>query len=303
MRQAVAPSFLPRSSKGEFELVLMDLDIDPQAPTQQLVEAVALPCPETPVVAIAGVNARHRLVQALASPTVVGLVPKIGTWLESASSEQAPSEGADEQELGVALRRSINPASIPPGPVSYLLGETTIEERVIGSSGEKEEVLAEVMALAARFGLSDKKLRRIKVAADELLLNAIYDAPRDEIGRPKFAGIDRSTPVTLGAQTQVRLRYGCDGARFVVSVCDRFGSLTRAVLGAHIQRVLEVQGPRPRSGTAGAGLGLVLVYTSSNQLVVHVSPGRFTEITSVLFVAGSNQASVARGSSLHWFFP
>jgi len=301
MRQAIGPSFLPRSGKGEFELVLFDLDIDPETPAQSLIEAVALPCPETPVVAIAGVNTRHRLVQALAAPSVVGLVPKIGTWLESASSGQAPAEGADEQELGVALRRWTEPASIPPGPAPYLLGETPVEERVIGSSNEKEDVLAEVMTYAGRFGLSDEKLRRIEVVADELMLNAIYDAPRDERGQPKYAGMDRRTQVTLTAQTQVRLRFGCDGARFVVSVCDRFGSLNRQILAAHIARVLEVRGPRPRAGTGGAGLGLVLVYTSSNQLAVHVSAGRFTEITSVLFVAGSNRAAVARGSALHCF--
>ncbi len=300
MRQAIGPAFLPRTAKGEFEVVVLDLDIDPDAPPTTLIDAVVAACPGTPVVAIAGVNPRHRLVQALSAATVTAIVPKLGTWLESAAGAQI-AEGADEQELGVALRRLINPTPIPQGPLPYLLAATPIEERVVGSSQEKDSVLGEVMHYAERFGLSDEKLRRIEVIADELLLNAIYDAPRDDQGQAKYATLDRRTPVSLGAQAQVRLRFGCDGRSFVVSVSDRFGALTRTILANHIARVLEARGPRPRGGTGGAGLGLVLCFTSSNQLIVHGSAGRFTEVTSVVHVAGSNRAAMARGSALHIF--
>jgi hypothetical protein len=299
MRQALGPSFLPRSARGEFEVVVLDLDIDPEASPTGLVEQVNAVCPDTPVVVMAGINTRHRLIQALANASVTGLQPKMGTWTESVASTAAPAEGADEQELGVALRRLVNPTPVPQGPAPYLLGGTPVEERQISASTEKETALAELLQWAGHFSLSDEKLRRIEVIADELLLNAIYDAPRDEKGQPKFAGIDRRTPVSLGVGGQVRLRWGCDGRSFAVSVADRQGALTRPVVGAHVGRVLEARGPRPRQGTAGAGLGLVLVFTSSNQLVIHGNQGRFTEMTSVVHVAGSNRAAVARGSSLH----
>lgn len=300
MRQAIGPAFLPRSGRGEFEVVLVDLDLDPATPPQELVGAVAATCVDTPIVALAGVNTRQRLVQALRSEQVVGLMPKSGTWTEAAQAQaaQAPAEGPDEQELGVALRRLVAPSALPLGPQPYLLGGTPIEERVVGSSAEKEDVLQAVMAYAARFGLSDEKQRRIEVVTDELLLNAIYDAPRDAEGQPKYAAADRRVAVTLGAQAQVRIRYGCDGRVFVVSVNDRFGALDRKTVTAHVQRVIEARGPRPRAGEGGAGLGLVLCYTSSNQLIVHASPGRFTEVTAAIYVGGSNRAAVARGSAL-----
>ena len=301
MRQAIGPSFLPRSQRGEFEVVILDADIDPDTPTPALVDAVSLQVPDTPVIVVAGVNTRHRLIQALSSEKVVGLCPKVGTWVESISTATPVSEGPDEQELGAALRRLTNPAGIPLGPSPYLLGGTPIEERVVGSSGEKETVLAEAMQYAERFGLSDEKLRRIEVVVDELLLNAIYDAPRDEQGNPRYAGMDRRTPVTLAAQQQVRLRFGADGRTFAVSVSDRFGALTHNTVAGHVARVLEVRGPRPRAGTGGAGLGLVLCFTSSNQLVVQGSPGRFTEVTAILHIAGSNRAAVARGSALYLY--
>lgn len=299
-RQAIGPSFLPRSAPGEFELVILDLDIDPATPPIDLCGQVTTACKDTPIIVVAGVNARHRLVQALAHPDVVGVVPKIGAWTESTTPE-AKLEGPDEQALGLGLRRRVERATQPAGPAPYLLAGTPIEERVIGGSADKDDALAALLADAARFGLSDEKVRRIETAADELMLNAVYDAPRDERGRPLYADMDRRTPVVLAAQAQARARWGCDGRTFVVSVADRFGALQRATVGAHIQRLLDARSPRlGRSGvTGGAGLGLVLTYSAANQLALQVVRGRFTEATAALHVAGSNRAAVARGSALY----
>jgi hypothetical protein len=262
---------------------------------------VAAACQGTPIIALAGVNARHRLVQAWGHPDVVGAFPKIGAWTESLTTE-GKVEGPDEQALALALRRRVERPSQPSGPAPYLLQGTTIEERIIGGSTGKEEALTALLADAARYGFSDEKVRRIETAADELMLNAVYDAPRDERGQPLHADIDRRTPVTLAAQAQVRARWGCDGRVFAVSVIDRFGALDRATVAAHVQKLLDARSPRlGRSGTptGGAGLGLVLTFSAANQLAVHVSRGRFTEVTASLHVAGSNRAAVARGSALH----
>jgi hypothetical protein len=323
-RQAIGPSFLPRSGPREFEVVLLDLDIDPGTPAPELCAPVAAACQDTPIVALAGINARHRLVQALSHEAVVAIVPKLGGWMESGATTEPDGkaegkpelklEGPDEQLLGVALRRRADGALQPLGPAPYLLGGTTIEERLIGGSADKDEALAELLADAARLGLSDEKVRRIETAADELLLNAVYDAPRAEDGTPLHADTDRRPPVTLGAQAQVRVRWGCDGRTFAVSVVDRFGALTRAVVTASLQRLLGgsvagVAGARSprlaRSGPlatgGGAGLGLVLAYSAANELAIHIAPGRFTEATAALQVAGSNRAAASRGSALHLF--
>ncbi|MCU1282026.1 MAG: hypothetical protein JWM53_5572 [bacterium] len=299
-RQAIGPSFLPRSAPGEFELVVLDLDIDPATPPPELCAQVSAACKDTPIIVLAGLNARHRLVQSLAYADVVGAVPKIGAWTESTTAE-SKLEGPDEQALGLALRRRVERATQPPGPAPYLLAGTPIEERVIGGSADKDETLTALLADAARFGLSHANVRRIETAADELMLNAVYDAPRDEHGKPVYAALDRRTPVTLTAQAQVRARWGCDGRTFAVSITDRFGALERATVGLHIQRLLDARSPRlGRSGTTGgAGLGLVLTYSAANQLALHVARGRFTEATAALHIAGSNRSAVARGSALH----
>lgn len=300
VRQAIGPNFLPRSQPGEFEAVVLDLDVNPATPPVQLVEAVVAHCPATPIVVVAGLSARHRLIEALAHSAVAGLCPKTGTWSETAAAH-APVDGPDEQDLGVALRRLSAHAKVPSGPAPYLLGGCTVEERVVGSTAEKDDALDEVMGLGQRLGLSDEKLRRIEVVTDELLLNAIFDAPRELDGSPRFAGANRRAPLTLPAQAQVRLRYGADGRGFVVSVGDRFGSLTRAQVATHVARVLEASGPRPRGGLGGAGLGLVLIFGAATQLAVQVVPGVFTEVTAAVHIAGSNRAALVRGSALYLY--
>ena len=119
-RQAIGPSFLPRSQPGEFEVVLLDLDIDPSTAPSELCGQVGVACKDTPIIVLAGINARHRLVQSLAHPDVVGVVPKIGAWTESVTSE-AKLEGPDEQALGLALRRRVERSQQPQGPAPYRL--------------------------------------------------------------------------------------------------------------------------------------------------------------------------------------
>jgi hypothetical protein len=228
------------------------------------------------------------------------VVPKLGGWIDVPASERA-FDGPDEQDLAVALRREFAAQTAPLGVQPYLIQGFSTTETIVRSSGDKEVALEAVMELAAALELSDEKKRRIEVATEELLLNAIYDAPRDGDGRALHAGLDRRTPVALAAGHEVQLRYGCDGRNFVVSVADRFGALDRGAIVRSLSKLVDPKGARPTPGTSGAGLGLMLTYTAANQLVAHAVPGRFTEVTAVMHVSGSNRTALARGSALHLY--
>ena len=248
----------------------------------------------------AGVNAKKRLMATLDCAPVRHVVPKLGGWLDL-PLEQRSFDGPDEQDLAIGLRRLFMPQPMPLGAQPYLIQGFSTTEAIVQSSEDKERALDSVMELAAALELSDEKKRRIEVATEELLLNAIYDAPRDATGRPTHGAIDRRTPVKLGTDQQVKLRYGCDGRNFVVSVSDRFGALTREAIVQSVAKLLDPKGARPAPGVSGAGLGLMLVFTAANQLVAHAVPGRFTEVTAVMHVSGSNRTALARGSALHLY--
>jgi hypothetical protein len=300
VNHALSPEQMPKAGPGELKVVVLDLDVDPAAEPLALVGAVAEFYPGVPMVVCAGVHAKKRLMATLAAPSVCHIVPKLGGWIDM-PAEQRAFDGPDEQDLAIALRRAFSPHPAPLGAQPYLIQGFSTTEAMVQSSDDKETALAAVMELAAALELSDEKKRRIEVATEELLLNAIYDAPVDASGQPRHAGIDRRTPVTLGASEQVKLRYGCDGRNFVVSVADRFGGLERLSIVRSLGKLLDPKGASPAPGVSGAGLGLMLTYTAASQLVAHASPGRFTEVTAVMHVSGSNRTALARGSALHLY--
>src|SRR6185312_6414427 len=208
---------MPKAAPGELKVVVLDLDVDPAADPLALVRQVAEFYPDIPLVVTAGVHAKKRLLATLASPAVRHVVPKLGGWLDL-PPEQRSFDGPDEQDLAVALRRAFSDETAPLGAHPYLIQGFSTNEAVVQSTDDKEHALDAVMELAAALELSDEKKRRIEVAAEELLLNAIYDAPRDAAGNAVHAKLDRRTPVKLGPAQEVGLRFGCDGRNFVVSV-------------------------------------------------------------------------------------
>jgi hypothetical protein len=300
VNHALAPSALSPAPPGSLQAALLDLDVDTSADPLALVEATIAACPDTPLVVIAGVDAKRRLLGALLSKAVRHAVPKLGGWLD-APPEQRTFEGPDEQDLAVSLRRLLHLRGRALGASPYLIdGFSTIEATVF-SSEAKNASLSAVLELAEALELADEKKRRIEIVTEELLLNALYDAPRASDGKPLYEGVDRRTAITLDPDSPVRLHYGCDGRNFVVSVNDRFGAIERESVVKALRKLLDPGTTRASHETSGAGLGLMLTFGAANQLIVHAVPGRFTEVTAVMHVSGSNRTALARGSALHLY--
>jgi hypothetical protein len=294
-RHALSPQLLPRAAEGEFDVVVVDIDVDPAATPATLVESARAQCPGSPILVTAGQYARHRLVQSIASGVVSGFLPKQGSWLEAASPGPTGTEGPAEEEVAIAVRRLTRRALTPEGPAPYLFGGAPVTERLIGSTNERDQVVLELDALGNRLGLSEERMRRLQMVAEELILNAVYEAPRAADGTPRYHDADRQAPLTLAAQEQVQVRYGSDGRSFAVSVADRFGSLERERAFAALSAALETGGARDPSAR---GLGLGAVFNASNQLAFHTVRGRSTEVTAVVHIAGTNRAALIRGTSL-----
>jgi hypothetical protein len=140
---------------------------------------------------------------------------------------------------------------------------------------------------------------RIESVVDELLMNAMYDAPAVATGTAV------PTPNRIGDQVgdaDARLRWASDGRYFAVSVEDRYGALAKDVIIDHLQRARVERGrPRASAAQAGAGLGLYFILSSVTRFIANVDPGLRTEVVCLfdLKQGGRNADTCAR--SLHVF--
>lgn len=129
----------------------------------------------------------------------------------------------------------------------------------------------------------------------EMITNAMYDAPVDELGRTRYAH-DRTAHIELPTEDRVTFRYGTDGLRLVVEASDRFGRLRRADFARSLRRAATGQVNR---GEGGAGIGLSMVCRTAATVQVDVEPGVRTRVTAVLELDPSRSEGGARpGRSL-----
>jgi hypothetical protein len=162
---------------------------------------------------------------------------------------------------------------------AYLLWGAQAFSTGITNIGGRDAAEARIIKLCTEhLNISRRVADNVGEVVHELITNAMYDAPVDDKGRPRYAH-DRTANIELGAEDKVTFRYGTDGIRLCVETADRFGRLRRSDLVRSLKRAAAGQ---INQGQGGAGIGLSLVYRTSQTLQVDVEPGGRTRVTSVM---------------------
>lgn len=164
----------------------------------------------------------------------------------------------------------------------YLLWGVEPYRVEIRDSRKKLDYLNEVASYALALGCNERVVELIETVADELVTNAIYNAPRTETGEPKYARRSRREPVELADDEVGTLEFACDGDYIAVAQIDPFGALTQDTVVSYLNRCL-VKGPEQLSeASGGAGIGLYRVFQSLSKFVINVEPGRRTEVICLI---------------------
>lgn len=176
------------------------------------------------------------------------------------------------------------------GLEKYVALGTPVRERAIADAAAKRAAMGEVCAWAEAIGARRPVVHRIESVVDELLMNAMLDAPRE------------SRPSMLPGGT-AQLRWACDDRVLAISVSDDYGAIRQRDVIDHVRRARHERGrPNPTSGDEGAGLGLYLVLANVVSLIVNVEPGRRTEVVCLFDVSRRERRAVDAGArSLHVF--
>jgi hypothetical protein len=152
----------------------------------------------------------------------------------------------------------------------------------IDDSRGKPDYIKQVADYAARLGCQERTIGLVETVVDEVVTNAIYNAPRDGWGRPKYAHLDRREPVTLEPEESAELLFACDGDYIGVAQVDRFGALTQDTVVTYLTRCLAKGPDQVAYKPGGAGIGLYSVFQSLSKFIINIEPGKRTEVICLI---------------------
>lgn len=218
------------------------------------------------------------IVQALADARLCGVVCSDGMGAEEA---QALARGL-WMHRPPSVRRPLHP---------LLRQGARVHTLRVGSYRDKDRVVGAVAGLAREHGLRRAAVLLLEQALDEMLLNALYDAPVDGAGCPRYLHLPLAERlhVEAPAAEQALVRCAGDGERYVVSVRDPFGTLRRPTILAYLERCERAHREKHdptllRPG--GAGVGLYLIARAATELLFRLQRGRLSEVVYAISSKG-----------------
>lgn len=148
------------------------------------------------------------------------------------------------------------------GLAPLLAPGTKIQVVKFASTSQKLNAVEAIKSylLAAKF--QSRMATVIANGVDEILMNAMFDAPVDDLGRQVHSSTPRSTILPLSEKSAVEMHVGFDGKYVGVTAIDLYGSLDKAKLLSHISKIYVKEEYKIRTSTAGAGIGLATVFRS-----------------------------------------
>jgi hypothetical protein len=157
------------------------------------------------------------------------------------------------------------------GVEKYLPWGVPIQTAQVFSYEQKRAAIELICRYLRHLGCRRPLVGHIEHAVEELLMNALYDAPiqegesRDRVVQSLIGGARAEQPVTL--------RFASGGNIFLLSVTDAFGRLSKGTVVERLRGNVEDIGLH-------TGAGLFVLMSSAAQVIVNVAPGSCTEVIS-----------------------
>ncbi|GAC1569966.1 MAG: hypothetical protein NVS3B20_01300 [Polyangiales bacterium] len=171
----------------------------------------------------------------------------------------------------------------------------------ISSSEELNDVLSAARAFAASVAINSRLVFKFATATEELVLNALYNAPVDAAKERRFASFSRSQKIQLGPQEVIDVCFASDGRRLGVSVRDPFGSLTVEAVLSYLSKCFRRGEDQVETKAGGAGLGLYFAFESLSHLIINLREGSLTETIGLMDIRGTHRDFLERSKSFNIF--
>lgn len=201
------------------------------------------------------------------------------------------------KELVFAVRRCLGHASAA-SPLSWM-GEERLERREVSSNKDRDRLLDELGDHLTERGVSHLAAEAALAVADELIINAVYNAPVDDQGRHLYRHRDRRESVQLSDAESASFFFEATDEHVTVGIRDPFGSLREETVRQYLLRAARGGQAQIEAKEGGAGLGLYVIFRNAHKLFITISPGAYTELVVVFNVKGGRRSFLTRNKSLH----
>lgn len=265
--------------------------IDPSRPIELAIFDARTHAPNEPSPHL-GIHADLRVIYVVERQSLIEQLSLLSDRRVTSLLGHEKNGGFDTDELIGACIRSQRSATAELS--TYLAWGATSMSAIVRNHAEKRHALEALAQYAGAAGLRGSMRDRIQLAADELMMNALWHAPVDEGGNELYGSIPRKELAQLAEVAPIEVAFGLCGHSFGVAVRDGKGSLTRERLLEYLLRARD--GTRIEEKKSGAGLGLITVLRSASRLAFHLDHGTGTCVVALfdldLVHAGQGPRSV-----------
>jgi CRP-like cAMP-binding protein/CheY-like chemotaxis protein len=187
------------------------------------------------------------------------------------------------------------------GLEKYMNLGVDVQKRAIKHSSDRPKLIEEMQTHMTGLGVRSTIADRAATVAEELLMNAIYDAPVGQDGKAVYAHLDRTNDVALKPEEHGEMRFACDGMLAAVSVSDPFGAFKIEILMNYLERNYAGKTDVQEAGKGGAGRGLHQIVENSDLVVFNVRAGFKTEVIS-FFNLDPKSKTESDQPTFHFFY-
>jgi len=187
------------------------------------------------------------------------------------------------------------------GVDKYLVHPTKCVSLTVCSSRQKGDILELASQIALESGAKRRLAEAFQNVTDELLTNALYDAPVDAQGHHRFQHLSRRVTVDLAVGEEVTITFFYDDKSLGVAVRDDFGSISVDTILTYLSRCLRRGQDQINLSKGGAGIGLYQVFEALSQFVINLECKKRTEVIGIIDIRGTYRDFTRSGKSFNLF--
>jgi len=215
------------------------------------------------------------------------------------------------QELLAASLMLVKPESFVRNPIPFFMSGFATSKLLkdpdrhlilrFNKAGDKSTLIDWVGAFLERQSDSNAIRDLCLQAADEMITNALFNAPVVLKKKRPFKDLDRTSDITIPSSLSAKLFICFGNGRIVLGCQDHYGSLKKDDVLGRLGEVLNERDNNFKIGSGGAGFGMRNLVHGAANFYTLVKPGKWTLIACGYRLKGL-KSNMTAAKHLHFSF-